>query len=146
MNETIQAAKGRKMIGYRYGKAPASGYSYNHMSNRNECGVSMASIGHMEEVSSFAVDAAKVGRKKYYYVGVVAGEGGDCDEICLAEVRQIAASEYRRMKKSAEIIEATNAIVNAMADRSADLLRGGWNLGRNTTLDTIEEWRARNLR
>jgi hypothetical protein len=146
MNETIKNATGRKMIGYRYGKAPASGYSYNHMSNRNECGVSMASIGHMDEVSSFAVDAAKAGRKKYYYVGVIAGEGGDCDEICLADVEQITAREYRRMMRDADIIEAANSIVNAMADRRANLLRGGWNLGKNTTLETVEDWRNRNLR
>lgn len=146
MSETIQSAKGRTMIGYRYGKAPASGYSYNHMSSRNECGVSMASIGHMDEVSSFAVDTARAGRKKYYYAGVIAGEGGDCDEICLADVEQITAREYRRMMQDAGIIEITNSIVNAMADRRADLLRGGWNLGKNTTIETVEDWRTRNLR
>ena len=146
MNETIQAVKGCKMIGYRYGKAPEGGHSYNHMTDSPECGVSMASIGHMEEVSSFAVDAAKAGRKKYYYVGIIAGEGGDCDEICLADVTQITFREYHRTKKEPEIIDTTNIIVHAMADRRASLLRTGWNLGKNTTLNTIEEWRARNLR
>lgn len=145
MSETIQAAIGRRMVGYRYGKAPESGSSYNHMRHSHELGVSMAAISHLGEVSSFAVDAAKANRKKYYYVGVVAGEGGD-DEICLADVVQISAREYRLMSQEADIIAATNIIVHAFADRSVDLLRGGWNLGRNTTLETIEEWRARNIR
>lgn len=57
---------GSKIVGYRYGEAPECGRSFNTQTRQYECGVSMAQVGYMEEVGSFAVSGA-YGRKKYYY-------------------------------------------------------------------------------
>ena len=62
---------GDVVVGYRYGKAPEDGYSYNTRDNRYESGVSMASVGYLPDVASFAcvLLATSV---RYYYRGVVA--------------------------------------------------------------------------
>lgn len=90
---------GDVVVGYRYGKAPESGYSYNHRDDEYECGVSMASIGYLPDVLSFGCLAARDERRKYYYRGVVAGSGGD-DECVLKDVEQITYNEYRRERLS----------------------------------------------
>jgi hypothetical protein len=48
---------GMTTVGYRYGKAPESGFSYNSREQKYEKGVSMASAGGVDEVGSFAADA-----------------------------------------------------------------------------------------
>lgn len=136
---------GKQMVGYRYGAAPECGKSWNYMENRFECGVSMAKVGHMEEVKSFAVsNLADKKVKKYYYVGIIAGEGGDSEEICLAELQQISYIEYKRLLKSESIIETSNAIVNYIANRKVSLIERGWSIG--TTIEKIATWRANNTK
>ena len=68
---------GIKVVGYRYGKAPKCGRSYNYRENHYEDGVSMAQVCYYKPVGSFAAN----GEKKYYYEGVVSGIGSD-NEIC----------------------------------------------------------------
>ena len=58
---------GIKVVGYRYGKAPKCGRSYNYRENHYEDGVSMAQVCYYKPVGSFAAN----GEKKYYYEGVV---------------------------------------------------------------------------
>lgn len=132
---------GSKIVGYRYGEAPESGKSFNTRTRQYECGVSMAQVGYMEEVCSFAVSGAYY-RKKYYYEGTIVGFGGD-DEICLAEVRKITYNEYRSLKSTYK--EVSNAIVNYKCDLTLSLLRRGWTVYPNTE-EGIEKMRNQLLK
>lgn len=132
---------GSKITGYRYGEAPECGKSFNTQSRQYECGVSMAQVGYMEEVCSFAVSGA-YNRKKYYYDGIIAGFGGD-GEVCLNNVRRITYNEYRTLKKVYK--EANNAIVNYKCDLKLSLLRRGWTVFPNTEKG-IEELRNKELK
>ena len=129
--------EGRTIVGYRFGKAPENGYSWNYQTQQAECGVSMASVGYVD-FSSFAVCDADASRKKYYYVGTIAGWGGD-DEICLTDVRQISAAEYRKLR--IETKQVSNDIVDHIADRRCRLIRAGYHVG-SLTLEDVEEWRV----
>ena len=122
----IDKIMGLKIVGYRYGKAPENGKSWNYQKDKWECGVSMACVGYGKEVGSFAVSGS-TSRKKFYYVGTVCGTGGD-DEICLSNVKQITYNEYRSLRK--KMIVASNIIVNAKYDRLINLTRKGFNLGK----------------
>lgn len=88
---------GIEVVGYRFGKAPISGYSYNYAEGKNEAGVSMASVGLIPESRGFATMEAKESRRKYYYRGIIVGTGGD-DEVCLTDCVQITAKEYNAGK------------------------------------------------
>ena len=138
-------ATGKMMVGYRYGKAPESGRSYNHSENKYEIGVSMAKTGHMDELGSFAVLNLKGKKvKKYYYAGTIAGEGGDAQEICLVNIDEITYKQYKEMLKNEEIINASNEIANYIADRKINLINGGWSIG--ATKEKVEEWREKNVK
>ncbi len=50
---------GETIVGYRYGEAPESGYSWNYAENKPEPGVSMAQVGYFREYRSFAIADAK---------------------------------------------------------------------------------------
>lgn len=113
---------GIKVVGYRYGKAPKCGRSYNYRGNHYEDGVSMAQVCYYKPVGSFAAN----GEKKYYYEGVVSGIGSD-NEICLSSVKQISYNEYQKMKKS--LITESNLITNFYADQKKRLLDKGFNIG-----------------
>lgn len=128
---------GLTICGYRYGKANESGKSWNFREEKNECGISMAKVGYMDEMNSFAVDEYSQ-LKKHYYVGTVAGYGGD-DEICLVDVKELSYREY--LKSLKETKEANNIIVNDICDTKIGLLKAGWNLGR-WTIESVESWRA----
>lgn len=91
----VKARIGDVVVGYRFGAAPESGYSYNRAENRFEPGVSLASVGYLQPVTSFACYGSAAVCKKYYYSGRVAGSGGD-GEFCITEVEQITYSEYCR--------------------------------------------------
>lgn len=116
--------KDKKIVGYRYGKAPECGRSFNYRENQYECGVSMAQIGYYKEVGSFAVSDAD-SREKYYYEGVICGEGGD-DEVCLSNVRQITFREYMQLRKVYK--DVSNEYVNYVFDRKQNLLNKGYNI------------------
>ncbi|KKB45118.1 hypothetical protein HMPREF1212_05286 [Parabacteroides sp. HGS0025] len=132
---------GSKIVGYRYGEAPECGQSFNTQTRQYECGVSMAQVGYMEEVGSFAVSGA-YGRKKYYYEGTIVGFGGD-DEVCLGDVRKISYNEYRSLKSTYK--EVSNALVNEKCDSLLSLLRRGWTVYPNT-VEGIEEMRNQMLK
>ena len=89
---------GKQIVGYRYGVAPESGYSWNFQENARECGVSMAQVGYLPEVASFAVDDVAEDCRRYYYIGTIAGTGGD-DEICLTDVKALTRAEYLKLRK-----------------------------------------------
>lgn len=130
------------IVGYRYGAAPACGYSWNYAENTNEPGVSMAQVGYLPEVRSFAVSALKESRvKRYYYIGEVAGEGGD-QEICLRKVKRISYRQYQKLRK--EYRQTSNDIVNAICDRKIRLIRNGWQIEK--TEEEIESMRLSLLR
>jgi len=82
-----------KIAGYRYGKAPMTGYSINTATNKKEKGVSMASVENLPECKSFATQTAKEKRKKYYYYGDFAGFGSD-DEIVMSNAKQMTKKEF----------------------------------------------------
>ena len=112
---------GIKVVGYRYGKAPKCGRSYNYRENHYEDGVSMAQVCYYKPVGSFAAN----GEKKYYYEGVVSGIGSD-NEICLSSVKQISYNEYQKMKKS--LITESNLITNFYADQKKSPTCSGWSM------------------
>ena len=118
---------GKKIVGYRYGKAPASGKSYNYREGCYECGVSMACVGYYKEIMSFALDELS-DNEKYYYEGVICGEGGD-DEICLSNVRQITYNEYKSLLP--KYTSTSNDYVNALYDRKVRLLDRGYIIGKS---------------
>ena len=112
---TFEELDGLEIVGYRYGVAPESGRSYNTRERELEPGVSMAKVGYNKEVRSFAIDAKS--RKRYYYKGVVCGETGGDDEICIRDIEPITYHEYIKMLHTKHIIYASNKIVDAYADR-----------------------------
>ena len=136
---TLEQIIGLEIVGYRYGKAPECGRSYNTYYRRYEPGVSMACVGYDREISSFAIDAYE-GEGVCYYVGRIAGFGGD-GEICLKDVRKITKRQYASMLK--KCVEASNALVNYKADRDIDLIRGGWHIGKNE--ERVEQYRREHL-
>ena len=137
---TLENIIGLEIVGYRYGMAPECGKSYNCRDNVYECGVSMASVGYDKEIGSFAVSAAAK-QRKYYYIGIICGEGGD-DELCLKNVVRISRSEY--LKKLKSMTDASNAVVNFRYDRQVRLINNGFNLGK--TIDEVEIERAKHIR
>ena len=132
---------GKTIVGYRYGEAPESGHSWNYAENKPEPGVSMAQWGYFKECGSFAVSEAASNRKKYYYIGEIAGEGGD-DEICLINARRISYRDYLRLRK--ETKEVSNEYVNALCDRWLNLLHHGWQICK--TEEEIEVIRNKHLK
>jgi len=82
----------QRMAGYRYGKA--NGNSYNTRDNKHENGASMASVVGLSECRSFATMHAKENRQKIYYIGTIAGKGGD-DEYLLTNITRISSKEYK---------------------------------------------------
>jgi hypothetical protein len=117
---------GKKIAGYRYGKAPTGGFSRNTQTGRCECGISMAQVGFLPESRSFAVSNLKEkGIRRYYYHGEITGFGGD-DEICLINIRQITFAEYQKLQK--ETIEGHNSIVDRLQERENFLLARGYNI------------------
>lgn len=127
-------AIGQTIVGYRYGKAPENGKSYNYREGCYECGVSMACVGYDKEIGSFAVSGSN-DRKKYYYVGQICGTGGD-DEICLENVKQISYRDYIAMRK--QMIEISNIVVNERYDRKIRLINSGFNIGKTEEEIEIE--------
>ena len=85
---------GIKVVGYRYGKAPKCGRSYNYRENHYEDGVSMAQVCYYKPVGSFAAN----GEKKYYYEGVVSGIGSD-NEIYLFLISAMLCRRVTLRKK-----------------------------------------------
>lgn len=136
MNKLI----GKKIVGYRYGEAPKCGKSYNHRERNYECGVSMACVGYYKEVGSFAVSDL-LSAKKYYYEGIICGEGGD-DEICLSDVRLISYKEYLHLRK--EYVDTSNQYINYIFDRKIRLIEMGYNVGMS--VEDIENKRKEYLR
>lgn len=128
---------GKMIVGYRYGEAPESGHSWNYAENKPESGVSMAQWGYFKECGSFAVSEAASNRKKYYYIGEIAGEGGD-DEICLTNVKRISYKEYLKLRK--ETKEVNNDYINALCDRKLGLINRGFDIGM--TEQDVEVMRA----
>ena len=125
---------GLKIAGFRYGKAPSGGISYNTREREYEPGVSMAKVGYGKEIKSFAIDGQS--KKKYYYIGEIAGTGGD-DEICLKNVRQLTKSEYE--KELINTAEASNLVVDFYADRKKSLIEKGYDIGMS--IEEIEKYR-----
>jgi hypothetical protein len=102
---------GRKIIGYRYGKAPEGGRSYNSMEHQYENGVSLATIYGKKEFNLFAAQALKErGVKKYYYYGEFAGFGGD-DEVLIKNIKQLSQQEYKKLSEDEDIYESSLAVL-----------------------------------
>ena len=117
---------GQTIVGYRYGEAPESGRSYNYQTNERECGVSMAQVGYLDEYGSFAISEARSNRKKCYYIGTIAGFGGD-DEVCLEDCKKITYREYLAYRKQYK--ETNNAYVKAIIADKVNLINNGWCTG-----------------
>lgn len=94
-------------------------------------------MGLFKECGSFAVSEAASNRKKYYYIGEIAGEGGD-DEICLTNVKRISYKEYLKLRK--ETKEVSNDYINALCDRKLGLINRGFDIGM--TEQDVEVMRA----
>ena len=115
---------GKIIVGYRYGEAPPNERSMNYASNTRECGVSMAQVGYLPEYRSFAILEAKESRKRFYYIGEIAGEGGD-SELCLTNLKRISYTEYLKAKK--ETKDVSNEYVNFLMQREIRLANMGYN-------------------
>ncbi len=137
----IEDLIGQTIVGYRYGEAPESGFSWNYAENRNEPGVSMAQVGYYREYNSFAISDAASNRKRYYYVGEIAGEGGD-DEICLTNARRISYKDYLRLRK--ETKQVSNDYVNAICDRKLSWIYRGYDIGWSE--EEIEAMRSKYIK
>lgn len=133
--------EGKTIVGYRYGEAPEGGRSWNYRDNEWEPGVSMAQVGFDKEIGSFAVSDAGIKRKKYYYIGVICGQGGD-DEICLENVRRISRNEYLSLRKS--MVDVSNQVVNDRIDTRIDLINKGYHIGY--TIEMLESERQRYIK
>lgn len=116
---------GKTIIGYRYGKAPEGGRSFNTLTRSYEAGVSMASVGYNAEVGSFAAMANEQ-EGKYYYIGEIAEETGGDDEICLNNVRELTKEEYESLLPKYTAI--SNAVANAYYNRSANVASKGYDI------------------
>lgn len=116
---------GKTIIGYRYGKAPEGGRSFNTLTRSYESGVSMASVGYNAEVGSFAATANEE-EGKYYYIGEIAEETGGDDEICLNNVRELTKEEYESLLPQYTAI--SNAVANAYYNRSANVASRGYDI------------------
>lgn len=116
---------GKTIVGYRYGKAPEGGRSFNTLTRSYEAGVSMASVGYNAEVGSFAAMANEE-EGKYYYIGEIAEETGGDDEICLNNVRELTKEEYESLLPQYTAI--SNAVANAYYNRSANVASKGYDI------------------
>lgn len=134
---TLNDILGMTVVGYRFGKAPESGRSYNFRDGFYEDGVSMAKVLYCKQVGSFAA----AGQKKFYYKGVVSGTGSD-NEICITNVIPITYKEYLELRKT--MISESNAITNYYADQKIRLLNKGYNIG--CTEEDIENYRKKFLK
>ncbi len=134
---TLNDILGIAVVGYRFGKAPESGRSYNFRDGFYEEGVSMAQVLYCKPVGSFAAG----GEKKYYYKGIVSGTGSD-NEICITDVTPITYREYMQLRKT--MISESNAITNYYADQKIRLLNQGYNIG--CTEKDIEDYRRKFLK
>lgn len=114
---------GKIIAGYRYGEAPANERSMNYAANTCECGVSMAQVGYLQEYRSFAILEAKESRKRYYYIGEIAGEGSD-SELCLTNLKRISYKEYLKAKK--ETKDVSNEYINFLMQREIRLANMGY--------------------
>lgn len=116
---------GKTIVGYRYGKAPEGGRSFNTLTRSYEAGVSMASVGYNAEVGSFAAMTNEE-EGKYYYIGEIAEETGGDDEICLNNVRELTKEEYESLLPQYTAI--SNAVANAYYNRSANVASKGYDI------------------
>lgn len=91
-----QGAIRATVVGYRYGRAPESGVSWNHAENKPEPGISMAQVLTMPENTGFATLSYRT-CQRFYYEGQVAGYGSD-DEITISDAREITFAEYKKRK------------------------------------------------
>lgn len=119
---TFNDIKGMKVVGYRYGKAPESGRSYNFRDHFFEDGISMAQVLYCKPVGSFAAH----GDKRYYYSGTVSGIGSD-GEICITNAKPVSYKEYLSLRKT--LVTESNAITNYRADHLIDLINRGFTIG-----------------
>lgn len=116
---------GKTIIGYRYGKAPVSGRSFNTLTQSYESGVSMASVGYNTEVGSFAKTKNEE-EGKFYYIGTIAEDTGGDDEICLNNVRELTKKEYELLLPQYTAI--SNAVANAYYNRSTNVASKGYDI------------------
>lgn len=116
---------GKTIIGYRYGKAPVSGRSFNTLTQSYESGVSMASVGYNTEVGSFAKTTNEE-EGKFYYIGTIAEDTGGDDEICLNNVRELTKKEYELLLPQYTAI--SNAVANAYYNRSTNIASKGYDI------------------
>ena len=98
-------------IGYRYGDAPKSGFSYNTREGRNERGISLASAAGLPKRRSFATMSAEENRKIKYYEGDVIGYGGD-DEPIMVNLKPITKKDYESKLK-----DQSNALLRIYGDK-----------------------------
>lgn len=134
---TFEDIKGLKVVGYRYGKAPEGGRSYNYRDHFFEDGISMAQVLYCKPVGSFAAH----GDKKYYYSGTVSGIGSD-GEICITDAKPVSYKEYLSIRKT--LIAESNAITNYRADSLINLLNKGFIIGYSK--EEIENQRKKYLK
>lgn len=131
---------GKTIVGYRYGKAPEGGRSWNYRENEWEPGVSMAQVGFDKEIGSFAVSGSE-DRGRYYYLGTICGQGGD-DEICLSDVEEITRDEYLLLRES--MTDVSNQIVNDRIDTKISLINRGFIIDK--TVEQLEQERQKYIK
>lgn len=100
-NGKYQYRKQVPSVGYRIGRIPANGKSFNTRDGIYEDGISLISAGNLPATQSFAISNLKdAGADIVYVKGYVNTKPGGDDEFVMSDAIEITKSEYENALKS----------------------------------------------
>ena len=106
-------------VGYRIGRIPSGGRSYNTREGRYEEGVSLIGVGNLPPVQSFAISELRdAGAKIVYLEGDVLTTTGGDDEFLMKNAKPITRKTFDK----ALITDAQKIAEKTLADKKWDTL------------------------
>ena len=106
-------------VGYRIGRVPDGGRSYNTRDGRYEEGVSLIGVGNLPPVRSFAIAALRdAGAKVVYLEGDVLTKTGGDDEFLMTNAKPITKDAFDRALRT----DAQKIAEKTLADKRWDTL------------------------
>ena len=130
-------------VGYRIGRIPSGGRSYNTREGRYEEGVSLIGVGNLPPVHSFAISALRdAGANVVYLEGDVLTTTGGDDEFLMTNAKPITRKKFDKALRT----DAQKIAEKTLADRKWDLSAYGsyknetmkWaNAAKAITLDPV---------